>query len=286
MESAEDRRDGIPPMDESRQTSQEQGEPAIAEAPAAPPAEAGEAVEERADSEHQPDEFEDFPEPDEMAVPAPVESVDLPEAADPALEDDEAGESALIEDLGEAPEALQDSRKIKAALEAMLFASGDPITARRLGNALNLSSDQVREHLAEMTKEFEDSGRGLLIAETAEGYQLSTRGEYADWILRLLRHKRRSPLSPAALETLAIIAYKQPIIRADVDAIRGVESGGVIRTLVDLGLIEIAGRKEVLGRPQLYATTDAFLRAFGLKKIEDLPSIQQLREKYRVGGGS
>ncbi len=198
--------------------------------------------------------------------------------------DDEAQAPAEVLEVDEEDLKIESPEQAKAILEALLFASGEPVSAKRLANAMGFEkSSELKDLISDIQQDYESQHRGVQIIEVAGGYQLSTRAECADWILRLLRHKRRNPLSPAALETLAIIAYKQPIIRAEVDSIRGVESSGVIRTLCDLGLAEVKGRKEIIGKPQMYGTTSEFLRVFGLLRLDDLPSIQNLRERYEIG---
>ncbi|MCX7014506.1 MAG: SMC-Scp complex subunit ScpB [Candidatus Sumerlaeota bacterium] len=214
---------------------------------------------------------------------ARVEEAASEHAGEPELEETGAEPPADIEEIGEGPPVVESPDQAKRIIEALLFASGEPVSARRLANALGVDTDAVHRLATQLADELTAQGRGIQVVEVAGWFQVSTRPEMAEWILRLLRHRKRSPLSPAALETLAIIAYKQPIIRAEIEAIRGVESGGVVRTLLDLGLIEIKGRKEILGRPQMFGTTDAFLRAFGLRRLEDLPSIQELRERYQLG---
>ena len=109
---------------------------------------------------------------------------------------------------------------------------------------------------------------------------MCTRPEHANVVLRLHRQRKRNPLTVTALETLAIVAYKQPITRAEIEMIRGVESSGVLRNLLDMGLVKVVGRKEIIGRPQLYGTTSIFLKTFGLKSVADLPTLQQLRRQY------
>ena len=215
---------------------------------------------------------------------AAVEDAAAEESTEPEASDDEAQAPAEVLEVDEEDLKIESPGQAKAILEALLFASGEPVSAKRLANAMGLErASELRDLIKEVRQDCENQHRGVQIVEVAGGYQLSTRPECANWILRLLRHRRRNPLSPAALETLAIVAYKQPIIRAEVDSIRGVESSGVIRTLCDLGLIEAKGRKEIIGKPQMYGTTDEFLRVFGLLRLDDLPSIQNLRERYEIG---
>jgi segregation and condensation protein B len=114
--------------------------------------------------------------------------------------------------------------------------------------------------------------------EVAGGYQLATRVGVADWVLALHKHRRKNPLSPAVMETLAIVAYKQPLVKAEIEAIRGVDCGGVLRSLQDAGLVEVVGQKETVGRPSLYGTSENFLKTFGLRNLEELPSLSDLQK--------
>lgn len=166
----------------------------------------------------------------------------------------------------------------KAILEALLFSSTSPLSDKRLGRLLNgVAVETVRQLIEQLRAEYSRSGRGITIMEVAGGYQFATQAEYSEWIYRLHRHRKRSPLTPAVLETLAIIAYKQPIVRADIEAIRGVDCGGILRQLQDSGLVEIVGRREVVGRPPLYGTSELFLKTFGLRRLGDLPSLEELQ---------
>jgi segregation and condensation protein B len=166
----------------------------------------------------------------------------------------------------------------KAILEALLFSSTSPLSDKRLGRLLNgVAVETVRQLIEQLRADYSQSGRGVTLMEVAGGYQLATQAEYSEWIYRLHRHRKRSPLTPAVLETLAIIAYKQPIVRADIEAIRGVDCGGILRQLQDSGLVEIVGRREVVGRPPLYGTSELFLKTFGLRRLGDLPSLEELQ---------
>lgn len=177
--------------------------------------------------------------------------------------------------------ALAEPGALGAAIEALLFASPDPLTPRALAKALGeVEIKTVRHAVKELIESYDAGGRGIEIREVAGGYQMSTRERHAEYILNLTSRKRSQALSAATLETLAIVAYRQPIIRAEVESIRGVESSGLVRNLFDLELIEVVGRKEVIGRPQMYGTTPKFLKAFGLRSLRDLPSIQGLRERF------
>ena len=153
-----------------------------------------------------------------------------------------------------------------SSLEALLFASGAPVSLRQLSEVLEMEPERIREALAALARACED--RGVELREVAGGWQLRTRPEHATLILRLLG-QRPAKLSRAALEVLAVVAYRQPATRAEVDGLRGVDSGGVIRTLLGRGLLRTAGRREEPGRPLTYATTRAFLELFALPNLRD-----------------
>jgi segregation and condensation protein B len=164
-------------------------------------------------------------------------------------------------------------------LEAVLFASDEPLTAGRLADISETGSIKtVREHIEQLNKEYEANNLSFRIEQIAGGYQMLTLDFYNPWLRKLNRVRSESKLSQAALETLAIISYKQPIIRADVEAIRGVACGEMIRSLVYKGLVKIVGKAEVLGRPLLYGTTKKFLQVFGLNSLKDLPKVEELKK--------
>ena len=162
-------------------------------------------------------------------------------------------------------------------VEAVLFASDAPLTVDEIARAdETLDEDQVEEALQFLRAEYDDAARSFQIHELAEGYQILTRPEYAPYLERFDNVPRASRLSGPALETLAIIAYRQPIGRLEVEYIRGVSAAGVIRTLQDRRLIDVVGRAEGLGRPLLYGTTTFFLEHFGFGSLEDLPRPEEL----------
>ncbi len=164
-------------------------------------------------------------------------------------------------------------------IEAVLFASDEPLSAARLVNVLEVgSAKQVRECIESLNKAYEVTGRPFRIEQIAGGYQMMTLSCFNGWLKKLLRVRTETKLSPAALETLAIVSYKQPVMRADIEAIRGVASGEMIRGLMYKGLVKIVGRAEVIGRPMLYGTTKKFLDIFGLNTIKDLPKIEELKK--------
>ncbi|MGG7077642.1 SMC-Scp complex subunit ScpB [Clostridium sardiniense] len=167
------------------------------------------------------------------------------------------------------------SRKepIKAIIEALLFVSGEPLSLRDIAVNLEITPKYTEEILGEMMLDYEVSNRGIKLIVLNGAYQLVTKNEYSDYIQKLLKKNRRQSLSQASLESLAIIAYKQPITRVDIDEIRGVKSDSAIQKLIERELIAEVGRLEVPGRPILYGTTDEFLRQFGLAGLDELPSL-------------
>jgi segregation and condensation protein B len=158
-------------------------------------------------------------------------------------------------------------------VEALLFASDTPLEAERIREVLDLeSAATARELVEELRARYQN--RGLMIAEVGGGYRMVTRPELAPWLVKLARARTKQRLSRPALETLAIVAYKQSVSRPEVDAIRGVNSDGVLENLLERRLIRITGRKEAPGRPYLFETTREFLVAFGLRDLSDLPKVE------------
>ena len=173
-------------------------------------------------------------------------------------------------------------------VEAVLFASDAPLTADEIARAdESLDEDLVEQAIRFLKDEYEDAERSFQIAELAEGYQILTRSEFAPYLERFDNVPRPSRLSGPALETLAIIAYRQPMGRIEIEFVRGVGSTGVLKTLLDRELIDVVGRAEALGRPVLYGTTQRFLEHFGFKSLEDLPRPEELpvilRERIPLG---
>jgi segregation and condensation protein B len=169
-----------------------------------------------------------------------------------------------------------ESRQLKAIVEALVFASPEPLTPKMLFRLLN---DEPREDvlgaIRALQQDYEQRG-GLHLSEVAGGYQITTRPEFHDWVRRLFHERTTSKLSVPSLETLAVIAYKQPITAAEIGEIRGVNTSGVLSTLMERHLIKIVGRKNVIGRPFLYGTTKEFLIRFGLKDLDDLPKVEDM----------
>jgi segregation and condensation protein B len=170
------------------------------------------------------------------------------------------------------------SDDLKHIIESLLFISKEPLSIERFRSVLVMEDGtRIRNALRQLSEEYDSRKGGFFLSEVAGGFQLRSRPEYKDWIKKLVQS---SPprLSKASLETLAIIAYKQPIIRADIENIRGVDSGAIIRMLLEKKLIRVLGRKEIPGRPMIYATTKHFLEVFDLKDLKDLPSPKEFGE--------
>jgi segregation and condensation protein B len=168
--------------------------------------------------------------------------------------------------------------KNQSIIEALLFASDQPLSVKTLRFLMgDIEPSQIREAIDDLRQRYDQYEHSFQIVEIAGGYQMCTRPEYAKWVKGLYRNRSQGRLSKAALETLAIIAYRQPIIRTDIESLRGVHIEGVLQTLMERNLITIRGRKDSVGRPLLYGTTDEFLRYFGLNKITDLPDKEELQ---------
>jgi segregation and condensation protein B len=165
---------------------------------------------------------------------------------------------------------------IKQIVESLLFVAEEPLTVERIRSIIAVvTPDEVRSALSDLSDEYDTRNGGFYLREVAGGYQLRTRPEYTQWIKRLLQPKQQR-LSKAALETLAIIAYKQPVMRSDVEYLRGVDCGGIMRMLLERKFIRILGRKEIPGRPMIYGTTRHFLEVFDLKDLKDLPTPKEI----------
>jgi segregation and condensation protein B len=185
----------------------------------------------------------------------------------------------LLDDASELVPSDPQARDPKLArLEAALMLADEPLAARKLAAIADLADTTEARHLLDKLKKlYDDDGTAFQIEEIAGGFQLLTRPVYHPWLLRLRRSSNELRLSSAALETLAIVAYRQPIMRADVDNIRGVQCGELLHQLIEKGLVKIAGRHDSLGRPVLHGTTKKFLQVFGLNSLKDLPEVEQLR---------
>ena len=213
-------------------------------------------------------------------LPSEVVDVELPESQG-LPEVPVNGNSVLEQPMSEdqTQETNWDLDEIKATFEALLFVSHDPLTMEKLASVIEgVPKVTLKATMQTLQAEYEQLGRGLFITEVAGGFVMVTRPEQHVAIKRLSKAKTTSKLSRSALETLAIIGYKQPIARGDIEKIRGVETSGVLRTLLDQKMIRIVGRQEVPGRPMLYGTGKQFLQRFGLRDLRDLPPLKELKE--------
>lgn len=167
-----------------------------------------------------------------------------------------------------------DKRELKSIIEGLLFAWGDPLSLKDISSVLELNRRETQVILDEMIEEFNYLRRGIQILKVNDTYQLATRSEHFEYLKKLSVPKESKTLSSAALETLSIIAYRQPVIKSEIEVIRGVKSDKAISTLLEKGLIKEAGRLEKTGRPRLYKTTDDFLKCFGLQSLDELPVLK------------
>ncbi len=167
---------------------------------------------------------------------------------------------------------------INSILESLLFVSGDGITRKQLSEILEISVEDVEKHITALKDEYEANKRGITIVQYDDYVQMKTAEENFSYVNKLAESKKRLPLSPAALETLSIVAYHQPVTRSSIEFIRGVNCDGPMGKLLERGLIEESGRLDAPGRPILYVTTKEFLRSFGLLSLSDLPDIETLEE--------
>lgn len=167
--------------------------------------------------------------------------------------------------------------ELRAIVEALLFASDSPLSLSLLAEATGADPLEVAQAADELRDEYDAAGHGVQVSEMAGGYLITTREPMAPWIRKLLQGKRKARLSRAALETLAIIVYKQPVTRPEIESIRGVDSGSALTTLLERDLITIRGRSDVVGRPLLYGSTAEFLSYFGLRELSELPRPEELK---------
>jgi segregation and condensation protein B len=166
---------------------------------------------------------------------------------------------------------------LQAALEALLFSSDQPLPLSLLAESLDVPADEVADSVRTLGESYAARGAGVELREIAGGWMMVTTAAQSEWVARMLRGKKRMRLSRAALETMAIIAYKQPVTKGEVEAIRGVDSSAVLATLLERTLVTIRGRSKVVGRPLLYGTTPEFLDYFGLRDLSELPRPEELR---------
>jgi segregation and condensation protein B len=191
---------------------------------------------------------------------------------------EDTAKDAAIDVVNSRAEAI-DARELKAILEAILFVSPEPVPVARLMSIVGtVSKAEVVQALGILTHDLDQQGRGIQLVQVAGGYRLVTKQEYGPWLKRMEKAKAVQKLSRSALESLAIIAYKQPLVRAEIEEIRGVETSGVLRTLCERKLVRIVGRKDVPGRPIMYGTTKFFLEHFGLQDLSQLPPLREFKE--------
>lgn len=189
------------------------------------------------------------------------------------------------EELGiqQAPEGESPDARLKAVLEAIIYVTDEPLGAQQMAAAVSAPLDRVQKLLDELTADYSRPERGLTIREVAGGYKMATKPEHHDEIRAFVKNLKPSlKLSLAALETLAVIAYKQPVTAPEIMEVRGVQGAGVLKTLLDRKLIAVSGRKNVIGKPILYKTTKEFLLQFGLKDLNELPTLKEFEEIGRM----
>lgn len=212
-----------------------------------------------------------------------TDNTDWNETTEPAATEPVANTQEEIEDgedLAEEqePEPEEIEATLETVIEAVLFASDEPISPKRLVDVAEAGSvKDVNACVRAMNKKYRNGGFSFRIEKISGGYQMMTLSAFNPWITKLIKVRSDNKLTPAGLETLAIVAYKQPIMRADIEAIRGVASGEILRNLMYKGMVKIVGRAEVIGRPMLYGTTKKFLDVFGLNTLKDLPKIEELK---------
>lgn len=209
-----------------------------------------------------------YPEVSEVVAAEPIAEVSVEELVEAV-----AGYAVAVEPPHEEVPAHLNG-KLKHVLECMLFVSDEPMSSKQLAEKLEIDESKVEDALAALEEDF-NCGHGLQLMRLAGGYQICTRPEYGDYCAMILQPSKKK-LSKAALETLAVVAYRQPCTIPEVEAVRGVSVDGVMKTLIERGLVKEAGKKQAPGRPNLYATTEEFLEYFGLNDISELPDIDML----------
>ena len=207
--------------------------------------------------------------------------VTVADRADETGTADVATVDSVLEGSSPGGPAQEMNEQLIAIVEALVFASPEPITLKALTKLLDPEpKTAVQAALGELRRRYDERPGGLQLVEVANGYQIVTRPELHDWVRRMFHERTTQKLSVQALETLAVIAYKQPITAAEITEIRGVNTSGVIGTLLERGLVKISGRKQVVGRPFLYSTTRDFLDRFGLRDVHDLPKVGDLQRFF------
>lgn len=230
--------------------------------------------------EFEEDQAKPLDEDEDLEGDAVEEAVDGDEEPEDSVEQDESEEKGdeASEEQNQPEDTEEEAPTVESVVEAVLFATDEPLTDSRLANIVETTGKQVRQCIEDLNKKYETHHNAFRIEQIAGGYQMLTLSTYNIWLRKMLRARSDNKLSPAAMETLAIVAYKQPVIRVDIEAIRGVAVGEVIRSLMYKGLVKIVGRAEILGRPMLYGTTKKFLELFGLNSLKDLPKAEELKK--------
>ena len=177
---------------------------------------------------------------------------------------------------------MASKKTIKSAFESMMFTWGEPLDAKTAGDVFDITKNEAYEYFKELQTEYEQEGRGIVIREVNGAFQFVTREENADYIERLCTPVKAKRLSQSALEVLAIVAYKQPVTKGEIEAIRGIKCDRVMEGLMNKNLVEAVGRSEAVGRPVLYGTTDTFLKNFGFASIKELPEIDDIESAINV----
>ena len=228
------------------------------------------------------------PQPNEQAASEDAQATGQTADVQPIQSDtpaQPADQAAQPADASEEPFELVPTSEFKQIVETLLFITDRPLKPSRIADVIDgVDARRVREMILEIKDDYIRRNSAVQVVELGGGFQMSTKPEYGRWVRRLYNEKMTAKLSNAALETLAIVAYKQPITRAEMEAIRGVDVAGPLERLLERSLVRVVGKKDTVGRPMVYGTTDEFLRMFGLNKISDLPDLQvfaakQLREK-------
>jgi len=198
------------------------------------------------------------------------------------MTDEKNGNGPLGNAWTDSSEPMRAAGELKAILEALIFASPEPLTPKALYKLLDAEpKEDIQAALAELKRDYDRPG-GLQLVEVAGGYQIVTRPDLHEWVRRLFHERSTQKLSVQALETLAVVAYKQPITALEIGEVRGVNTAGVLNTLLERHLIKIVGRKQIVGRPFLYATTKEFLIRFGLNDLSDLPKVEDMADALGI----
>lgn len=213
-----------------------------------------------------------------------ADAEDALEEARAATESEGAGVSSSPTDEDEATPGVRGMAELMAIVEALIFVSEEPLSAKSIADVLKEDRGWIEMAVEELEREFNARQSGLQLREVAGGWQITTRAEYHEYVRAFLKSRPSAKLSLAALETLAVIAYKQPVTVPEILEIRGVQSSSAIKTLLDKRLIVAKGRKETVGRPMMYGTSKEFLLQFGLKDLTELPSIEDFEDL--TGGGA